>query len=71
MASEEQGRALEGPRRVSNWVGVASEGEGDGETEGWAGTSALLYTFWESEICTAAQKVLLTITGPDLSFFHS
>ncbi len=30
--------------------------------------SALQYTFWEAEMCTAGQKVLLTITDPGLSF---
>ena len=70
MASEEVGRALEVPSRVTNWAGVASEGEGDGETERWAGTSALLYTFWEPEMCRAGQRVLLTITGPGPSIFH-
>jgi len=31
--------------------------------------SALLYILWEPEMCTAEQRVLLTITGPGPSFF--
>ena len=31
--------------------------------------SALLYTFWECEMYTAGQRVLLTIAGPAPSFF--
>ena len=33
--------------------------------------SALLYTFWEPEMCTAGQRALLTITGPVSSFFYT
>ena len=33
--------------------------------------SALLYTFWEPKMCTAGQRVLLTITGPGPSFFYT
>ena len=33
--------------------------------------SALLDTYWEHKICTAGQRVMLTITGPGPSFYHA
>ena len=33
--------------------------------------SALLYTFWEIEICTTGRRVLLTLADPGLSLFHT
>ena len=47
-------------KRVTEWRPLRCKAE----------AGPLLYTFWEPEMCTAGQSVLLTITGPGPSFIR-
>ena len=47
---------------------VKKDGPGPVMVSDSAIPSALQYTFWEPELCTEGQRVLLTITGPGPSF---